>query len=196
MSRNENRSIQGGGVFHAFKSFISAMKVTLPYIFGWTDKHKEVTEEYPDRVSARMPEDLPARFRGILKNDIDKCSGCRLCVSECPISCIRIETEPGPIKNESWVSVFDIDLAKCMFCGLCVEVCPTGSLFHTRNYEESVLHIQELVVSYGKGWATSEMKSKWQIEQKIKEQKERELIAMRQSPIGSEIRKLMGEKKE
>ena len=82
---------------------LKSIKTSVPYFIGLGDQQKEITEEYPDRVSARMPEDLPARFRGILKNDINKCSGCRACVDICPVSCIRIETEPGPEKAKSWV---------------------------------------------------------------------------------------------
>ena len=172
------------------------LKTTLPYIVGWSEKYKEVTEEYPDRVSARMPEDLPQRFRGFLKNDIDRCSGCRLCAEVCPVDCIRIESEPGPEKGHSWVAVFDIDNARCMFCGLCVEVCPTGSLTHTREYEGAVYHLKDMVSSHGKGWATTDMKERWRVEQQAKEALEEERALTMKSPVGSELRRLMREKKE
>ena len=90
------------GVWKELKDLSSSFKATLPYFLGLTEHHKEVTEEYPDRVSARMPEDLPPRFRGLLNNNIAKCTGCRVCSDVCPIDCIRIETEPGPKKGEHW----------------------------------------------------------------------------------------------
>ncbi len=183
-------------LIHLVKELAKSMKATLPYLMGWTENHKEVTEEYPDRISARMPEDLPIRFRGILNNDISNCSGCKNCVSACPIDCIRLETEPGPEKNVSWVAVYDIDIAKCMFCGLCVESCPTGSLQHTRQYEGAVLHLRDMVYSFGRGWATSEMKEKWQSEQISKEAVDLERAKTRLSPVGSEFKRLLKEKKE
>ena len=120
-------------VVNGAKTLFKSLATTFPYMVGASVHHKEVTEEYPDRVSARMPEDLPPRFRGFLTNDINRCSGCRFCTDVCPIDCIHIETEPGPERNLSWVAVFDVDHARCMYCGLCVEVCPTKSLTHTRE---------------------------------------------------------------
>lgn len=179
-----------------FKTIISSLKVTFPYLLGLSDNHKEITEEYPDRVSARMPEDLPVRFRGMIKNDITKCSGCRVCSDICPVSCIRIETETGPDKNKSWVAVYDVDASRCIVCGLCVENCPTGSLTHTREYEGSVFGLNEMVASFGRGWATSDLKDKWRKDQGIKEAQEKERLNMQHSPVGSEFRKLLGDKKE
>src|SRR5690349_10911975 len=98
------------------ETLLMALKTTFPYMVGASENYREVTEEYPDRVSARMPEDLPPRYRGFLLNDIERCSGCRYCAEVCPIDCIRIETEPGPERNLSWVAVYDVDLSKCMFC--------------------------------------------------------------------------------
>ncbi|MBI2605603.1 MAG: 4Fe-4S dicluster domain-containing protein [Deltaproteobacteria bacterium] len=108
------------GIGNRCLSAATALKTTLPYLIGTGERYRAATEEYPDRVSARMPEDLPPRFRGLLRNDIQACSGCRYCADTCPADCIHIETEPGPERNVSWVSVFDIDHARCMFCGLCV----------------------------------------------------------------------------
>ena len=91
------------------KALLKMMRTTAPSIFVASTKRKEVTEEYPDPVSSRRAEDLPTRYRGFLKNDISRCSGCLYCTDICPVDCIRIETEPGPDRNQSWVAVFDID---------------------------------------------------------------------------------------
>ncbi|MEW6057429.1 MAG: 4Fe-4S binding protein [Bdellovibrionota bacterium] len=171
------------------ETLIMALRTTLPYMIGASESFKVVTEEYPDRVSARMPEDLPARYRGFLYNDIERCSGCRYCLEVCPIDCIRIETEPGPERNMSWVAVFDIDHARCMFCGLCVEVCPTKSLQHTREYQGSVFELSSLVKSFGRGWATRDMKQNWLTEQMAKEAKAEEQAWLEQSPVGAELRR-------
>jgi formate hydrogenlyase subunit 6/NADH:ubiquinone oxidoreductase subunit I len=169
-----------------------ALRTTVPYLIGASNSYKEVTEEYPDRVSARMPEDLPPRFRGLIHNDIERCSGCRYCSETCPIDCIYIETEPGPDRNASWVAVFDVDHARCMFCGLCVEVCPTKSLNHTREYQGSVFRLDDLVQSYGRGYATRDMKRRWADEQVARDARAEEQAWLEQSPVGAELRRRSG----
>ena len=181
-----------GKVWRGCETLLMALRTTLPYMIGASNNHKEVTEEYPDRVSARMPEDLPPRYRGFIHNDIEVCSGCRYCSDVCPIECIHIETEPGPERNVSWVAVFDVDHARCMFCGLCVEVCPTKSLQHTREYQGSVFRLADLVQSYGRGYATREMKGRWAGEQKARDARAEEQAWFEQSPVGAELRRRMG----
>lgn len=157
-------------VIKVFISSFGSMKVTLPYLFGFNDRHKAVTEEYPDKISARMPEDLPQKSRGFLINDVKKCNGCSDCTNICPVNCIRIETEDRP-DNKKHIAVFDIDMSKCMFCGLCVDICQTGSLNHSTEYRGSSVEMDDLLYSYGEGWATPVMKAKWEEEKKKKEAK-------------------------
>jgi len=179
-------------VWRGCGTLIMALRTTLPYLVGASNNFKEVTEEYPDRVSARMPEDLPPRYRGFIHNDIEVCSGCRYCSDVCPIDCIYIETEPGPERNSSWVAVFDVDHARCMFCGLCVEVCPTKSLQHTREYQGSVFRLGDLVQSYGRGYATRDMKQRWASEQKTRDARAEEQAWFEHSPVGAELRRRQG----
>lgn len=176
-------------VWRGCETFFMALRTTLPYMIGASEGHKEVTEEYPDRVSARMPEDLPPRYRGFLHNDIEKCSGCKYCVETCPVDCIRIETEPGPERNVSWVAVFDIDHGRCMYCGLCVDICPTKSLQHTREYQGSVFRLDDLVRSFGRGWATRDMQQDWVSEQMARDARAEEQAWLEQSPVGAELRR-------
>jgi NADH-quinone oxidoreductase subunit I len=183
-------------VWSGCETLFMSLRTTFPYLVGSSESYKEGTEEYPDRVSARMPEDLPARYRGFLSNDIMRCSGCLYCTDVCPIDCIHIESEPGPQKNVIWVAVFDIDHARCMFCGLCVEVCPTKSLQHTKEYQGSVFRLADLVQSYGRGWATHEMKDRWGKDQTLNEAKAEELANLEQSPVGAELRRRQEQKKE
>jgi formate hydrogenlyase subunit 6/NADH:ubiquinone oxidoreductase subunit I len=183
-------------VWDGFGTLLKALRTTLPYMIGASNNYKEVTEEYPDRISARMPEDLPPRYRGFLHNDIEVCSGCRYCSEVCPIDCIHIETEPGPERNVSWVAVFDVDHARCMFCGLCVEVCPTNSLQHTREYQGSVFRLDDMVQSYGRGWATRDMKQRWVSEQRARDAKAEEQARFDQSPVGAELHRRNSESDE
>ena len=64
----------GGGLSLLVSSFS-----TIPYLLSMGDFRKEVTEQYPDPVSSRNQDDLPPRFRGLLENDINKCTGCGDC---------------------------------------------------------------------------------------------------------------------
>ncbi len=148
-------------VFLGAWSIAGSCMAAFPYVFRWGDLRKEVTEGYPDPISSKTADDLPTRSRGLLFNDIDRCTGCRECAKICPSQCIQIEDEPGTDVAKSWVSVYDIDFSKCIFCGLCVEVCHPGSLVHTRQYEGAAYQITDLVASFGRGHVTAEHREKW-----------------------------------
>ena len=148
-------------IFQGIRSTARSSFAALPYLFSAGDLHKEVTELYPDPICSRSSEDLPPRSRGFLVNDIYRCTGCRDCESLCPVRCIKIENELGPDVSKTWVAVFDIDFARCTFCGLCVEACNPASLTHSKRYEGSVLELNDLVVSFGRGLVTTEQRAKW-----------------------------------
>jgi len=148
-------------VFSGAWSIAESCKTALPYVFRWGDNRKEVTEEYPDPISSKTADDLPPRSRGLLFNDIDRCTGCKECEKVCPSQCIRVEEEPGADAAKIWVSIFDIDFARCTFCGLCVEACHPASLVHTRQYEGAAYQLVDLVASFGRGQITSEQRAKW-----------------------------------
>jgi formate hydrogenlyase subunit 6/NADH:ubiquinone oxidoreductase subunit I len=145
-------------------SVITALRVTLPYLKGGnsSDLRKEVTEQYPDPISSRTQDDLPARTRGLLYNDIERCTGCHDCEKVCPVKCITIESVEVPDSQKVWVSVFDIDYSSCTFCGLCVEACIPGSLTHTKAYERAALELEEMSASFGRGRITAEQKHRWE----------------------------------
>jgi formate hydrogenlyase subunit 6/NADH:ubiquinone oxidoreductase subunit I len=120
-----------------------------------------VTEGYPDPISSKTADDLPTRSRGLLFNDIDRCTGCGDCEAVCPSRCIKVEHEPAADVTKAWVSVFDIDFSRCIFCGLCVEVCQPGSLIHTRQYEGAAYQLSDLTASFGRGQVTEEHRARW-----------------------------------
>ncbi|MCC7442223.1 MAG: 4Fe-4S binding protein [Bdellovibrionales bacterium] len=137
------------------------MKTTVPYLVGWGELRKEITEQYPDPVSSRTEDDLPPRTRGLLFNDIERCTGCLACSKVCPVGCIEIENEAGPDPEKKWVAVFSVDFSQCIFCGLCVESCQPASLMHTKQYEGSVYRVSDLKVGFGRGHVTQEQREKW-----------------------------------
>ena len=61
---------------------------------------------------------MPDHFRGQPKFDSSKCTGCRLCIRDCPSQAITI-TKVGDRKFEA-----SIDLGKCVYCAQCAETCP------------------------------------------------------------------------
>lgn len=159
-------------VSHGLKSVLNAFSASLPYVIGVGELRKEVTEQYPDPISSKTPDDLPSRSRGILFNDIERCTGCRECENVCPPRAIRIETEPGPDMHQLWVSTFDVDVSKCILCGICVEVCLPRSLVHTKKSKDAVYQVTDLISSFGKGSITPELRSKWEFARKMTENDE------------------------
>jgi formate hydrogenlyase subunit 6/NADH:ubiquinone oxidoreductase subunit I len=159
-------------LFQGIRSVMRSSMTALPYLLNVNsgDLRKEVTEQYPDPVSSRTADDLPPRSRGLLYNDIERCTGCRECEKVCPVDCITIETELGADSSKTWVSVFDIDFARCIFCGLCVEACAPASLVHTKQYEGAVYSLPDLVASFGRGRVTPEQRSKWALARQAKEE--------------------------
>ena len=129
------------------------MGITLKVF--WKVTHKgAITIEYPE-----TRDKLPAGSRGLLFNDVDDCISCRQCAVVCPVDCIYIEAEKkemgaapdftkGGVKKTLELKRFDIDISLCCYCGLCSSVCPTECLYHTKEYEYSVLDRDKHVMNY------------------------------------------------
>jgi NADH-quinone oxidoreductase subunit I/NAD(P)H-quinone oxidoreductase subunit I len=126
------------------KSFWHGMSITLSHMF-----RRPMTVQYPDRTDTHVKYTLPPRYRGFLEVDMGICTACQACERACPIGCIAIEIEKDAANPKQRVMTrFDIDEAKCMYCGLCVEPCPTGAIQHTREFEATMVNIQNLVFRY------------------------------------------------
>lgn len=151
-----------GKLLGGFSILLKSARKMVFYFLSKDDFHKEVTELYPDPISSKSAEDLPNRTRGILENDVDKCTGCGECVEVCPTECFQLETELGPERGKVWISTFNIDHGKCLYCGLCVDVCAPASLKHLKLFESAVFQKEMLNVSFGKGSVTSEQRARWQ----------------------------------
>ena len=126
-------------------------KKVIDHFLNRNEIRKIDTEFYPDPVSSRGKDDFPARSRGLVFNEIEKCNGCGECVKTCPTNCIEVKSEINQRNNRTWVSKFDIDFAKCIFCGLCVEVCEPNSLQQTKEIQASVFDPKDLKMSFGRG---------------------------------------------
>jgi NADH-quinone oxidoreductase subunit I len=96
-----------------------------------TFTRKTVTVEYPEVKHA-----LPKRQRSFpvltwdFNHDEPFCTGCNVCVRNCPVDCMTATMHDNPKYGEGTsnrrkiVEKFWIDYARCMRCNICVEVCP------------------------------------------------------------------------
>lgn len=91
--------------------------MTIGSMFGDVVKSlfkKPITEKYPFTHSI-----TPENFRGQLTFNPEKCSGCLLCVKDCPANAIEILTVDKV--NKKFVMRYNID--RCTFCAQCVINC-------------------------------------------------------------------------
>lgn len=92
----------------------------IPRILGNLAR-KPATNLFPKTEPVKVPED----FRGRLTYNVDKCVGCRMCVTVCPAGVFVFLPEIR--KVTLWTG-------RCVFCKQCVDVCPTGALKMTDEF--------------------------------------------------------------
>ncbi len=62
--------------------------------------------------------------RGFVKFNEEKCKGCELCISVCPVKIINLHRSRINSKGYHPASVSEINL--CIGCGNCAMICPDG----------------------------------------------------------------------
>lgn len=103
---------------------------------------KPVTERYPFE---RKP--APERLRGKLYWEPEKCSGCQLCVKDCPADAIELIVLDKVAKR--FLMRYNPD--RCTFCGQCVENCRFDCLgLSSEEWELAALNRDAFEVFYGK----------------------------------------------
>lgn len=102
---------------------------------------KPVTRRYPfERREA------PERFRGKLNWDSSKCTGCQLCVKDCPANAIELTVIDRASKR--FVMRFHAD--RCTFCAQCVVNCRFKCLtLSHEQWELAALTKEPFTVYYG-----------------------------------------------
>jgi len=134
-------------------STVKGMGITLK-VFWKVNTKGAITIQYPE-----VKDQIPAGSRGLLFNDVEDCISCRQCAEVCPVDCIYIEADKktatetadftkGGVKKTLNLKKFDIDISLCCYCGLCSSVCPTDCLYHTKEYEYSVMDRDKHVMDY------------------------------------------------
>jgi formate hydrogenlyase subunit 6/NADH:ubiquinone oxidoreductase subunit I len=86
------------------------------------------TEMYPF-----TPAHVPSTFRGRISFTAERCTGCQLCVKDCPARAIEI-IRVAPKRHEC-----RIHLGRCIYCAQCVETCPREALSSTPDFELAAL---------------------------------------------------------
>jgi formate hydrogenlyase subunit 6/NADH:ubiquinone oxidoreductase subunit I len=102
---------------------------------------KSSTQLYPvERVSP------PERYRGTLLYSPSLCTGCNLCVKDCPADAIELTILDRAAKR--YVMKYRKD--RCIYCGQCVVNCKTKSLAMPNEEWEHAALDQNFLVYYGK----------------------------------------------
>ena len=118
---------------------LKGLSVTLS-----TMLRRPVTAQYPD-PNERLP--IEERFMGFpallwdYSNDEPYCTGCMVCVRECPTQCMSAEMadnprfEEGESTRRKIIESFEINLGRCIVCGICVDVCNFDAIEMSHEHE-------------------------------------------------------------
>ena len=112
---------------------------------------KDVIESLFKKSSTQLypfeKKEAPEAFRGDLHFDPAACSGCCLCVKDCPSKAIEMVTLDRAAKK--FVLKYHMD--SCVHCGQCVVNCRFKCLgMSSTDWENAALNKKEFVVYYGK----------------------------------------------
>src|SRR5512142_1267816 len=103
---------------------------------------KPVTQKYPFERK-----DAPERFRGKLVWDLSKCTGCQLCIKDCPADALELIVIDRATKR--FVMRFHAD--RCTYCAQCVVNCRFKCLELSHDeWELAALNKDPFIVHYGR----------------------------------------------
>ena len=121
--------------------FIGGLLVTIKTTF-----RKPVTAEYPVQEK-RLP--LADKYMGFpaltwdFEVDEPYCTGCMVCVRECPTQCMSAQMKDNPAFSNGnsgrrkIIEEFEINLGRCILCGICVDVCNFDAIEMSHEHELS-----------------------------------------------------------
>ncbi len=113
---------------------------------------KPATGQYPFTHRA-----VPERLRGTLVFNPEKCTGCNLCVKDCPADAIEIIAVDKP--NKRFVMRFHAD--RCTYCAQCVVNCHFHCLeMSNKEWERASLNRGSFMVLQGRDEDITKMQEK------------------------------------
>lgn len=119
--------------------------MTIGSMFGDIIKSffkKPITEKYPF-----VKKDAPENLRGKLIWNPEKCTGCQLCIKDCPSNGIELLVVDKV--NKKFVMRYNVD--RCTFCAQCVESCRSGCIeMSDEMWELASIKKEPFEVYYGK----------------------------------------------
>jgi formate hydrogenlyase subunit 6/NADH:ubiquinone oxidoreductase subunit I len=102
---------------------------------------RPATRRYPRERPA-----VPERLRGALRWNPARCTGCGMCIRDCPASALELITLDKASKR--FVLRYHID--RCTFCGQCVQTCNFGCLqLANDRWALAALCREEFTIHYG-----------------------------------------------
>ena len=116
---------------------LKGLLTTLPWLF-----RRPVTAHYPEQ---HLP--VQERYMGFpaLLTDVTAdepfCTGCMVCVRECPTQCMSATMHDNPLFVEGRshrrkiIERFEINLNRCILCGICVDVCSFDAIEMSYEHE-------------------------------------------------------------
>lgn len=95
----------------------------------------------PDTVAYPFGElELPEGYRGAIVIDPEKCTGCGLCVRDCPAGALKLEKKS---RDEFKLIHYP---ARCAYCSQCENSCVKGAIGHSNALVGATAYPRELVV--------------------------------------------------
>jgi formate hydrogenlyase subunit 6/NADH:ubiquinone oxidoreductase subunit I len=117
---------------------------------------KPVTELYPFERHA-----VPAALRGQLAWDFEKCTGCSLCVKDCPSRALELIVVDKAAKR--YVMLYHED--RCTYCAQCVQSCRFDALqLSSEHWELAALDSDAFAIYYGRKEDVNTLKGKPELE--------------------------------
>jgi formate hydrogenlyase subunit 6/NADH:ubiquinone oxidoreductase subunit I len=86
--------------------------------------------------------EMPDQFRGKIVFISSNCTGCKLCMKDCPAAAISI----NKVGEKRFEAVFDLD--HCIYCAQCVDSCRRGALQTSKTFELAALSRAPLRIVY------------------------------------------------
>ena len=121
--------------FQGVKNLLVGLGVTFKHLLS-----KKITLQYPE-VKRTMPERYRGRhFLNRDENGRERCGGCSLCSSNCPVGCILVVAAENTDEHrvsagERYAAVYEINILRCIYCGYCEEACPVDAVVLREHYE-------------------------------------------------------------